>query len=122
MILAVLLVGGFFRSLQFTSLNTLAYADVGAPSMSRATTLASVGQQLSLTFGVGFGALILHFTLLLGSHASLGPETFWPAFLGIAGVSLLSLFFIVPLPRDAGAEVSGRVAPAPVTQSLRPAE
>jgi EmrB/QacA subfamily drug resistance transporter len=120
--IGALLAGGFFRSLQFTSLNTLAYADVGSPSMSRATTLASVGQQLSLTFGVGFGALILHFTLLLGSHATLGPETFWPAFLGIAGVSLLSLFFIVPLPRDAGAEVSGRVAPAPVTPSLRPVD
>jgi hypothetical protein len=71
-IVAALLVGGFFRSLQFTSLNTLAYAEVTAPAMSRATTLASVGQQLSLTFGVGLGALILHATLALGRHARRG--------------------------------------------------
>jgi hypothetical protein len=58
LIVATLLAGGFFRSLQFTSLNTLAYADVEEPAMSRATTLASVGQQLSLTFGVGLGALL----------------------------------------------------------------
>ena len=65
MIIATLLVGGFFRSLQFTSLNTLAYADIAEPAMSHATTLSSVAQQLSLTFGVGLGALLLHATLAL---------------------------------------------------------
>jgi EmrB/QacA subfamily drug resistance transporter len=120
---AVLLAGGFFRSLQFTSLNTLAYAEVAAPKMSRATTLASVGQQLSLTFGVGLGALLLHLTLVLGGRAALGPDTFWPAFLGIAAVSLVALYFIVPLPRDAGAEVSGwESAPAPGAQPVRSVE
>ena len=122
-LIGTLLVGGFFRSLQFTSLNTLAYAEVAAPLMSRATTLASVGQQLSLTFGVGLGALILHFTLALGGRDALGPETFWPAFVGIAAVSLVALVFIVPLPRDAGAELSGwEGAPAASAQAMRPAE
>src|SRR5262245_34464369 len=120
LMIGVLLAGGFFRSLQFTSLNTLAYAEIAVPAMSRATTLSSVGQQLSLTFGVGFGALILHLTLALGGRDSLGAETFWPAFLAIAAVSLVSLVFIVPLRRDAGAEVSG--APPPATQPLRPHE
>ena len=120
LLIGVLLAGGFFRSLQFTSLNTLAYAEIAVPAMSRATTLSSVGQQLSLTFGVGFGALILHLTLALGGRDSLGAETFWPAFLGIAAVSLVSLVFVVPLRRDAGAEVSG--APSPATASLRPHE
>jgi EmrB/QacA subfamily drug resistance transporter len=106
-IVGALLVGGFFRSLQFTSLNTLAYADVSAPAMSRATTLASVGQQLSLTFGVGLGALILHATLVLRGRDALSFEAFWPAFVGIALVSLIALFFFVPLPRTAGAEISG---------------
>ena len=50
-----LLVGGFFRSLQFTSINAIAYADVDAPRMSRATALAAVGQQLSLSAGVAVG-------------------------------------------------------------------
>jgi EmrB/QacA subfamily drug resistance transporter len=107
LIIGTLLAGGFFRSLQFTSLNALAYADVAPSGMSRATTLSSVGQQLSLTFGVGLGALVLHFTLLLSGSDALGPESFWPAFLVIAGVSLIALAFFLPLPRDAGSELSG---------------
>ena len=39
---AILLIGGFFRSLQFTSVNTLAYAEIEPPLMSRATTIVSV--------------------------------------------------------------------------------
>src|SRR5262245_11012178 len=108
LIIGVLLVGGFFRSLQFTSLNTLAYAEIDPPRMSRATTLASVGQQLSLSFGVGLGALLLHATLLIRGREQLGATDFSPAYFAIAGISLLSLLFFAPLPRDAGAEISGR--------------
>ena len=54
---AILMVGGFFRSLQFTSNNALAYAEVPASRMSRATALAAVGQQVSLATGVAIGAL-----------------------------------------------------------------
>ena len=46
---ALLLIGGFFRSLQFTSINALSFADVPPERMSRATTLTSVAQQLSLS-------------------------------------------------------------------------
>jgi EmrB/QacA subfamily drug resistance transporter len=108
LIVGVLLVGGFFRSLQFTSLNTFAFADVDAPQMSRATTLSSVAQQLSLTFGVGIGALLLHVTLAMRGRAELGASDFAPAYFAIAGISLLSLLFFAPIARDAGAEVSGR--------------
>ena len=48
----MLLIGGFFRSLQFTSLNTIAYADIDHRRMSRATSLVAVGQQLSISVGV----------------------------------------------------------------------
>jgi Major Facilitator Superfamily len=130
LIIGILLVGGFFRSLQFTSLNTLAYAEIDPRHMSRATTLSSVGQQLSLSFGVGLGALLLHATLLYHGREELGATDFSPAYFAIAGISVLSLLFFVPLPRDAGAEISGRRAAAPAepadvvagTQSTHPAE
>ena len=48
-IVAILLIGGFFRSLQYTSLNTIAYADIDPRYMSRATSLVAVAQQLSLS-------------------------------------------------------------------------
>jgi len=111
-IVGVLLVGGFFRSLQFTSLNTLAYADVEQARMSRATTLASVGQQLSLSFGVGLGALLLHTTLQLRGRDELGASDFAPAYFTIAAISLLSLLFFARMPDDAGAEISGNASAA----------
>jgi hypothetical protein len=60
---AVLLIGGFFRSLQFTATNTIAYADVDPPRMSRATSLVSVAQQLSIAAGVAVGALAVEFAV-----------------------------------------------------------
>ena len=58
-IFAVLVVGGFFKSLQFTSINSLAYADIEPRAMSAATSFASVAQQLSMSAGVAVGALVL---------------------------------------------------------------
>jgi EmrB/QacA subfamily drug resistance transporter len=126
LIIGVLLVGGFFRSLQFTSLNALAYAEIDPRHMSRATTLSSVGQQLSLSFGVGLGALLLHATLVFHGRNELGATDFSPAYFAIAAISLLSLLFFAALPRDAGAEISGRrgaILPAIATApSLHPSE
>ncbi len=56
LIMILLVVGGFFRSLQFTAINTLAYAEVEPEQMSRATTLVSVNQQLAVSAGVAVGA------------------------------------------------------------------
>ncbi len=50
-ILLLLLAGGFFKSLEFTSINSLAYADIDTKALSRATSFASVAQQLSLSAG-----------------------------------------------------------------------
>ena len=55
-IFAVLLAGGFFRSLEFTAVNALAYADIQPAQMSRATSFASVTQQVSFSLGVAIGA------------------------------------------------------------------
>jgi len=112
-IIGTLLVGGFFRSLQFTSLNTIAYADIQTPVMSRATTLSSVAQQLSLSFGVGVGALLLHMTLAMSGRPELTASDFSPAYFVIALIGLSSLLFFWPLPPNAGDEVSGRVVVPP---------
>src|SRR6266567_176744 len=61
-----LLAGGFFRSLQMTSINTLSYADVPPAMLSRATSLTSMAQQLSQTAGVAAGAMLLY--LMLSVH------------------------------------------------------
>ena len=47
----------FLASLQYTSMNTLAYADVAAPDASMASTIASTMQQMSMSFGVAAASL-----------------------------------------------------------------
>jgi glycine/D-amino acid oxidase-like deaminating enzyme len=48
---------GFFTSTQYTSMNTLAYADVNQDQASGASTIASTVQQLAVSFGVASASL-----------------------------------------------------------------
>jgi EmrB/QacA subfamily drug resistance transporter len=110
LMIAILLSGGFFRSLQFTSINTIAYAEIEAPMMSRATTMVSVAQQLALSTGVAVGALVVQITLAVKGGGTMGASDFPPAFLivSLLSVSAIALFYQLPL--DAGIELSGRKA------------
>ncbi len=118
LIIMALLIGGFFRSLQFTSLNTLAYADVPLPAMSGANTLASMAQQLFLSLGVGIAALTLHVSLRMHGATTLSSRDFVPAFLITGVLALLSAACFAPLDYQAGAEVSGR--PIEIASTIRP--
>ncbi|GAB2897966.1 MFS transporter [Uliginosibacterium flavum] len=111
LITVVLLIGGCFRSLQFTSLNALAYADIERPQMSQATSLASVVQQLAAGMGVTVGAFALQGSGFLQGHASVVAADFPPAFIVIALVSLSSLIWLRTLVRNAGAAISGHGRP-----------
>jgi EmrB/QacA subfamily drug resistance transporter len=105
---ALLLIGGFFRSLQFTSINTLAYADVETARVSRATSLVSVAQQLAISAGVAFGALAVELTVRFRGEDVLTAHDFPPAFIAVAVVSVVSTLFFVRLSPHAGAEMSNR--------------
>jgi EmrB/QacA subfamily drug resistance transporter len=106
-IFLALLAGGFFRSMQFTSVNTIAYADVTPALMSRATSLASMAQQLSVSFGVGIAALLLHLTMMVRGETQLQSGDFPFTFFAVAAISLTSVLLFIPLAPEAGAEVSG---------------
>jgi fucose permease len=112
LILLVLLIGGFFRSLQFTSINTLGYADIDQQHMSRATSFTSMAQQLALSAGVATGAIILHATMAARGGAALTAADFVPAFLAVGACAALSGLIYLRLPADAGAEVSGHMPAA----------
>lgn len=111
-IIAVLLVGGCFRSLQFTSLNAIAYADMTTADMSAATSLSSVAQQLALSIGVALAAFVVETVSHVRGEPELMSADFWPAFVVVALVSASSAFFFVRLKPDAGAEMSGHIAVA----------
>jgi EmrB/QacA subfamily drug resistance transporter len=108
--IAVLLAGGFFRSLQFTAINTIAYAELEPALMSRATTLTSVAQQLAISTGVAVGALIVEITLWFRHEAMMGAADFPPAFLIVGLLTASASLVFAQLPADAGAELAGRRA------------
>ena len=70
----ILLTGGFFRSLQFTALNGLAYADIDQPQMSRASTMSAMGQRLAQSIGIGFAAMLLHLFRGGATHLTAGSS------------------------------------------------
>jgi len=114
LILGLLLVGGYFRSLQFTSLNTLAFADIAPQRMSRASSFSSTAQQLSASLGVAGGAVLLNLTLMLRGGGTLVAADFTWAFAVVGLLSLSSVLMFMRLAPDAGAEVSGHaIAPVP---------
>ena len=108
--IAILLAGGFFRSLQFTAINTIAYAEIEPQLMSRATAITSVAQQLALSTGVAVGALIVEITLLLRQGTAMSAADFPPAFLFVAASTAAASLVFLRLPSDAGAELAGRGA------------
>jgi EmrB/QacA subfamily drug resistance transporter len=113
-IVGTLIVSGFFRSLEFTSLNTIAYAEIDHRYMSRATSLVAVAQQVSISVGVAIGALAVELTLWARGHASItGAADFQPAFIAIALIAASAFFIFLQMPEDAGAELAQRVPTPP---------
>jgi EmrB/QacA subfamily drug resistance transporter len=110
LIMIILVVGGFFRSLEFTAINTVAYAEIEPAQMSRATTLVSVNQQLALSAGVAVGAASVETTLWVHHQTELTAGVFAPAFLVVSLISAVSCWFFWQMPDDAGHEISGRKA------------
>jgi len=114
----LLFVGGFFRSLQFTCINAITFAEVEQPEMSQATSLSSVAQQLSLSLGITVGAAALQLSLNARGHQDLSIADFWPAFIVVGLIAVTSVFSFLKLSRDAGEEVAGRKRVASVQVNI----
>jgi MFS family permease len=102
----VVLLGGFFPALQFTSLNSMTYAEIESRDIGRATSLGSVVQQMSLGLGVTIGGIVLQMTRVLNGHAHIAWTDFWPAFLVVGLCSFASIPVTLRLPHRAGEEIS----------------
>ena len=117
-IFVIVLIGllmGLFNSLQFSSMNSMAYADIGDADAAMASTMASVMQQMSLSFGLACASLVTGFYLadLPQTDRVAVTAALHLTFLTLAGLTLLSsLSFWTLRPHD-GESVSKGMAIKP---------
>jgi EmrB/QacA subfamily drug resistance transporter len=119
LIMAVLLVAGATRSMQFTALNTLTFADISASQRSSASTLTSMLQQLVAVLGVALGALLLNGSQILRHGDRVDMTDFRVGFIAVGLLALVSAIGFLRLPSHAGAEVSGHLRGALANRSAR---
>lgn len=110
-IYAALLIGGFFRSLQFTAYNSLAYGDVPRSRISAATSLYAAAQQLAATIGVSAGAAALEVAMAFSGRTVPVTVDFSVAFLAVSVFTLAAAPIALLMPRDAGDDLAGRPSP-----------
>ena len=99
---------GFFTSLQYTSMNTLAYADVSEEEASGASSIASTGQQMAISFGVASASLATAFFIPDRFHSD-APQMIrgiHQAFVVLGGWTVLSTIVFRKLKRGDGDAVS----------------
>lgn len=105
----VLFVSGVFRSIQFTALNTIAFADVPADQMNGANTLFSTVFQLGIGLGIALGAISLRIGVFFsGLELEISMIPFKIALYIVAILSVLPLWELLRLQHDAGDLVAGR--------------
>ncbi|SFV17570.1 DHA2 family efflux MFS transporter permease subunit [Pseudoduganella namucuonensis] len=107
-IVAIGLTLGFFNSLQFSSMNSLAYADVDGADSSMASTIASSLQQLSMSFGLACGSLVTGWYLgdLPQSDRIALTSALHHAFLTLAAITVLSSITFWTLRKNDGEALS----------------
>lgn len=104
----VLMLGGISRSLQFTAVNTLTYADLGSREMSRASSFSAMAQQLAISLGVGAAALVLNLSMSWrGAERLEAVDTFW-GFMILGVMACLSMFSFMRLPGDVAQHLRAR--------------
>ncbi len=108
MIVVLGLALGFFNSLQFSSMNSMAYADITPSESSMASTIASSLQQISMSFGLACGSLVTSWYLgaVPQSDQLAVTSALHQAFLTLGGVTIASSLSFWTLHANDGESVS----------------
>jgi hypothetical protein len=107
-IFTVMLVGGFFQSLQFTAYNTVAYADTTAAQASGATSFYATFQQLMLSAGICLAASVLAAARDFNHHATPTLSDFSVTWLVVGLITLTAAPICALLPKNVGDDMAGR--------------
>jgi len=106
-IIAILFLNGIFRSMQFTSINTIGFADLSPGQISSASAITSASMQLGNTLGVALASLGLVVAHNLGDTQSnsLSLQDFQMSLAFIAFISFMGLVCLFRLPSNAGESI-----------------
>jgi hypothetical protein len=106
---------GFFTSLQYTSMNTLVFADVNESQAASASTIASTMQQMSISFGVASASLVTAIFIPDRFHTSAAQmiHGIHEAFLILGALTILSAIVFRELHGNDGSAVSQHKAILP---------
>ena len=107
--MSLLLFMGFFRSMYFTSLNTLTFTQTTPAHTASATVISSVSIQLAFALGVAITALLLE-GIAFARGVEVGVAEMQIVFFILAGITVLSLLPLFALSKQVGDDVSGHVA------------
>ncbi|MCA0275445.1 MAG: MFS transporter [Proteobacteria bacterium] len=105
-VLSVLFLAGFLRSLFFTSSNALVFADVEPAQSGQATAISAAAQQITVALGVAVGGGALELWSLFTDQA-IGGAGFTFAFLVIAVITAMPILMFARMAPDAGGAISG---------------
>ncbi len=110
LLIPLLFLYGFIASMQFTSMNTLVYADVPEKETSGASTISSTAQQMSMSFAVALASLVS--ALLIPNHIQATPSEFMrgisEAFVALGIVTIISASVFLWLKKNDGDSISKR--------------
>ena len=109
-IYALLLTCGFISSLQFTGYNTIAYADLKPAQMSSGASFYATFQQFALTLGIATAAAALSALTAIRGQTLPDFLDFTLVFALMGSFAAASALIATTLPRNAGADVSGRAS------------
>jgi MFS family permease len=105
---ALVMLSGCVRSVQYLALNTVSYADMPGTLLSKATGVAGVAQQVARGFGVAVAAALL---AVIAGPAKITITDFRLAFFLLGLIPLVAALGFLRLTPDDGATVSGHMQP-----------
>lgn len=110
LIMVLLFIAGLSRSMQFTALNTIGFADITSAQRSSASTLSSMLQQVSMLLGVAIAAATINLSSLVRAGSGAPLTDFHWAFIVVGAIGMVASLRFLALSPSAGSEVSGHRA------------
>lgn len=99
---SLLLIGGFFRSLQFTGVNSLAFADIEPEQMSQASSFSATAQQIGISLGMGIATVTLDLSMQLHGAERVSVGDIHAGFWVIGLLSIIASYWFYKLDPKAG--------------------